>query len=91
MVNILHDILDVTDNNVEADKLLYEEEEHFFKVNPTRTRFIADFITKKRDRSKLGNCLVLVNTIQYGKDLHKLIPNSFVLNGGDKVKLRKQV
>ena len=87
----LNDSKFLLDNNVEPEKLLYEEEEHFFKVNPTRTRFIADFIAKKRDRSKLGNCLVLVNTIQYGKDLHALIPNSFVLNGSDKVKLRKQV
>lgn len=90
----LNDIQYLLDSGVDEKAvygLLYEEEEHFFKVNQTRLRFIAHYIEKTRNSSKLGNCLVLVNSIQYGKDLQQLIPNSYVLNGSNKAKARKEV
>jgi superfamily II DNA or RNA helicase len=71
--------------------LMYEEEEHFFKVNLNRKKWIADFVIETQQKSSISNTLILVNTIKFGKELHELIPNSYVLNGADKVNLRTTI
>lgn len=71
--------------------LMYEEEEHFFKVNLNRKKWIADFVIETQQKSSISNTLILVNTVKLGKELHELIPNSYVLNGSDKVNLRTTI
>ena len=88
----LNDVKYMTENGVkEPYGLMYEEEEHFFKVNVSRLQAIADLVISERQPGKVSNTLILVNTIKYGKDLQSLIPNSHVLNGSDKVKARNTV
>jgi superfamily II DNA or RNA helicase len=79
-------------NGIEdTSKLMYEDEEHFYKVNATRREWIANFVIETQQTCTISNTLILVNTIKYGKDLHKLIPNSYVLNGGDNVETRNKI
>jgi superfamily II DNA or RNA helicase len=88
----LNDVQYMLGNGVKDPySLMYEEEEHFFKVNAVRLQCIADLVISARQPGKVSNTLILVNTIKYGKDLHSLIPNSYVLNGSDKVKVRNTV
>lgn len=75
----------------DVHKIMYEEETEFCKTNETRTKWIAAFIVANRDKHHLGNTLVLVNNIKYGRTLQKLIPNSYFLHGSDKVKERDEV
>lgn len=69
----------------------YEEEKYYYDTNVPRMEWIAKFIIDNVSRKEMGNTLVLVNTIKYGKELHKLIPNSYVLNGSNKVDARKEI
>ena len=78
-------------HDVDSSKLLYEEEKHFCLTNDTRKDWIADFLIKNKENSKLGNTLVLVNNIKFGRDLQKLIPNSYFLHGKDKNKERDEI
>ena len=88
----LDDVSYLENNGIpRANLMMYEEEEHFVKTNASRMEWIANTIIENKAQSKLGNTLVLVNTIKYGKELHKLIPNSYVLNGSNSDKSRKAV
>jgi superfamily II DNA or RNA helicase len=78
-------------NNVNTVAMMWEEEDHFYKTNVVRMQVVANLLMKQRDSDARGNTLVLVNAIKYGKELSKLIPNSYFLNGSDHVKMRKQV
>lgn len=72
-------------------KLLYEEESHFCKTNVARMKWIASFISENRSKNILGNTLVLVNNIKYGRQLSKEIPDSYFLHGKDDDKVRTEV
>jgi superfamily II DNA or RNA helicase len=75
----------------EIEHLLYEEELHFLKSCITRQQWIANYIIEKSKSSKIGNTLILVNNIVYGKQLTKLIPNAVFLHGKDKDAIRQKV
>ena len=75
----------------ELDHILYEEEQLFLKSCNDRREWIANYIIEKSAASKVGNTLILVNNIAYGKKLAKSIPNAVFLYGKDKDKVRQQV
>lgn len=88
----LDDIQCLRDGGVKKPHdLMYEEEEHFIKSNTLRLQWLADRIVADSKKSKVGNTLVLINNIKFGKELGALIPNSHVLNGSNKDSARKAV
>lgn len=64
------------------------ERDYLRKLN-TRTEFIAEKIMLTHQ--KRGNTLVLVNGIEYGKKLSKLIPNSIFISASDSSDVRKAI
>lgn len=90
----LNDIQYLLDRGVPDEdvfKIMYEEENNFCKTNVTRMKWIARFVSENRNKNKLGNTLVLVNNIKYGRQLSKEIEGSYFLNGADDVKVRDEV
>ena len=68
----------------------YTQEKSYVKTNDERLEWIAMFLEAKRDMGK-GNVFCLVDGIQFGKKLQKLIPDSHFVYGKDEQKARKQV
>lgn len=90
----LNDIQYLAEHNIPEEdiyKMMWEEENEYCKTNKTRMKWIANFISANRSKNKLGNTLVLVNNIKYGRDLSKMIESSYFLNGADDVKVRDEV
>lgn len=73
-------------NNVFVD---YDTEKRWIKKNQKRTQFIANFIESMTKKN--GNSFVLVNGVDFGKKLSKMIPNSVFLYGEDDTTFRKKV
>lgn len=63
----------------------YHDENKFLVTDETRLEWISEFITEV---SNSGNTMVIVNRIETGEFLHKLIPNSMFLQGSTKNKDR---
>lgn len=59
----------------------YPEESSFLSKNPERIKFIADSINSIKHN---GNTLILVNSIDAGKELQKMIPESEFIYGKTK-------
>jgi superfamily II DNA or RNA helicase len=88
----LDDVKNLEKHGVNNTSLFqYEEEKYYYDTNKSRMQWIADFVIKNVETKELGNTLILVNTIKYGKELGALIPNSYVLNGSDKVDARQKI
>ena len=68
----------------------YQAEKRFHQTEKIRLDWIANQIESKRDQGK-GNVLCLVDGINFGKKLAKLIPDAIFLYGKDKMKERKKV
>jgi superfamily II DNA or RNA helicase len=75
----------------ELDKLLFEEEQFFLKNNTQRLQATADIIIAAQRNAKVGNVLVLVNNVTYGRDLAKLLPNAHFLSGTKSIEEREDV
>lgn len=67
----------------------FTAERAWLKSKKERTEFIAHVIQSAT--SKTGNSFVLVNGVDYGKRLAKLIPNAIFVYGQDESDVRKQV
>lgn len=84
MANCHVHVLQLNDNHVEFAS--YDEERSFLTKDPARLIWLAD---KCREIEATGNTLILVNNIETGKFLKRLIPNSVFVNGSVKTKDRK--
>lgn len=67
----------------------FQAEREFLRKQTLRTEFIAEKIMYTR--TKHGNTLVLVNGIEYGKKLSKLIPDSIFISAADSAEVRKAI
>lgn len=67
----------------------FTSERTWIKTNKLRNIFLAYLIEKETKRS--GNSFVLVNGVDFGKRLAKLIPNSIFIDGTDHTKVRKEI
>lgn len=67
----------------------YAAEKKYLIKHKGRNQWIADHLDQKR--LDTGNTLVLVSSIDQGKALAALTPNSVFVHGADKVKARKQI
>lgn len=67
----------------------YDSETEFITTHIPRLEVIAEDLMRTRD--KYGNTLVLVGSVDAGKALQKLIPNSVFLYGQNKTKERRIV
>lgn len=65
-------------------------EKRFLQHDETRLQWIANYIEKKKDE-KLGNTLILVDGISFGKKLAGMIDGAIFLQGSVKMKDRKKV
>jgi len=85
----------------EAEKVSYKEylqtifpdfdsEKQYLNSKKPRLKFIANMIENNRMKDK-GNSLLLVNSVDTGKKISKLIPNSYFIYGMDKKQFRKEV
>lgn len=68
----------------------YASERAYLTKHQERIEALAKLIMQKRDEH--GNTLVLVNTqsLQLGRDLQELIPDSVYLDGGSKSEIRQE-
>lgn len=66
----------------------YENEKSYLKTNPARLENIADIITTMTD--EYGNSFILVNTIDFGKKLAKLLGEKAIFISS-KIKDRKPI
>lgn len=69
------DIMKLVDD---AEFSSYEEEKDYIISDKERTQWLLDFCT---DLSKKGNTLVLVDSLDLGKKLSSMVPNSFFIYG----------
>jgi len=102
LIEDMHDKWEDFNNSAkEEDKLSYKKfkstyfpdytaEKKFLKSKVARMKYIAGLIQDQRSKEK-GNCLVLVNGVEFGKNLCKLIPNAYFVHGPDKREIRKQI
>jgi superfamily II DNA or RNA helicase len=67
----------------------FASERAWMKVHKKRNIFLTHFIEQTTNAS--GNSFVLVNGVDYGKRLSKLIPNSIFVFGKDDNEVRKQI
>lgn len=65
-------------------------EKRYLQHDVRRLDWIATYIENKKDE-KLGNTLVLVDGISFGKKLSEMIPGAVFLQGKDKMKERKKI
>ena len=74
-----------------ADSYLpdFTAEKKYLHSHDERTQWIADYIQAQHSLG-LGNVLCLVNGINFGKKLTKLIPGAIFLSGKNKVEERKE-
>ena len=67
----------------------YPSERNWLKANKSRNAFLADFIANAT--AHIGNSFVLVNGVDFGKRLAKIIPNAIFVHGADDNAVRKQI
>lgn len=67
----------------------FTAERAWIKTNKDRNKFLA-YVIYNETTSK-GNSFVLVNGVDFGKRLTKLIPNAIFVYGADDTKVRKQI
>lgn len=68
----------------------WSAEKRYLQQEPARLQWIADYIELRRDMRK-GNVLCLVNGVQVGKDLAKIVPSAHFVHGKDKMKVRREI
>ena len=68
----------------------YQAEKSFLQTYKPRMEWIAHFLAAQHDLGN-GNILCLVNGINVGKKLAKMVDGAIFLSGKDKVKVRKEV
>lgn len=68
----------------------WNQEKSYLQNNKKRMQHICDMIEEKRSQNK-GNVFCLVDGVQFGKKLAKLIPNARFVHGKDKKKARREV
>ena len=68
----------------------YSAEKRYLQTNAERLEWICMYIEAKRDMGK-GNVFCLVDGVNFGKKLAKLIPDSVFVYGKDKKKARREV
>lgn len=68
----------------------YTNEKKYLQTNKERLQLICDMIEDKRNEQK-GNVFCLVDGVNFGKKLAKLIPDAVFVYGKDKKKARRQV
>lgn len=98
----LHEEYDeyLKENEDEPDILTYPQfltaffpdwpsERGFLQTETRRTNWIVDYIEALSSKEK-GNVLCLVNGINYGKKLSKLIPGSVFIHGKDNMAVRSE-
>jgi superfamily II DNA or RNA helicase len=68
----------------------YSAEKGYLQTNNERLEWIKMYIEAKRDVGK-GNVFCLVDGVNFGKKLAKLIPGAIFVHGKDKKKARKEV
>ena len=84
--NLHINIIQTDDSHVEFSD--YHAETEWLATNQERTAFLANFYDGLRKEH--GNTLILVNSIESGKKLEKLIPNSKFISGVTKLKDRSE-
>lgn len=67
----------------------FAAERQWIKTNKARNVFLSELIQDAT--TTYGNSFVLVNGIDFGKRLAKLIPNSIFVHGADDTTVRKQI
>lgn len=67
----------------------FTSENNWIKTNKMRNLFLAHLI--KKATNVTGNSFVLVNGVDFGKRLAKVIPNSIFVHGADDSAVRKQI
>lgn len=67
----------------------FTSERTWIKTNKLRNIFLAHIIEQKTKQN--GNSFVLVNGVDFGKKLAKLIPNAIFIDGSDHTTVRKQI
>lgn len=68
----------------------WSAEKRYLQQEPDRLQWIVDYIELRRDMRN-GNVLCLVNGIQVGKTLAKMVSNAHFVYGQDKMKVRRQI
>jgi len=68
----------------------YTAEKRYLQINPNRLDYIAGLIKEKQSERK-GNVFCLVDGVNFGKKLTKLIPGAVFVHGKDKKKARREV
>jgi superfamily II DNA or RNA helicase len=68
----------------------WSTEKRYLQQDEKRLEWICDYLAKKKDE-KLGNTLVLVDGISFGKKLSTMIDGAIFLQGKDKMKERQKV
>jgi superfamily II DNA or RNA helicase len=68
----------------------FTAEKSYLQIRKERLEWISNSIYQKSQQAK-GNSLVLVSSVNVGKKLQKLIPNSIFLCGADSAEDRKKV
>jgi len=68
----------------------YSAEKRFLQTEKDRLEWISLYVEAKRDLGK-GNVLCLVNGVNVGKKLVKMVKNAHFVHGKDKMKARKDV
>lgn len=79
--------IDIIQTQEQAKFNTYQDETKYLTSNPKRINWISKFISQLGEE---GNTLVLVNRIETGEELEKLIPGSKFISGKIKVKDRKE-
>lgn len=68
----------------------FTSEKKFLHSEKSRLDWIANYVESFRLLGK-GNVLCLVNGVQFGKKLTKIVPDSVFLHGKDDTKVRKEI
>lgn len=68
----------------------FPSERKYLHNKKTRNQFLAELIIEKSSKNK-GNTLVIVTSIEHGKNLQALVPNSYFIDGTDKKKIRREI
>ena len=68
----------------------FTSEKKFLHSEKSRLDWIANYVESFRLLGK-GNVLCLVNGVQFGKKLAKIVPDSVFLHGKDDTKVRKEI
>jgi superfamily II DNA or RNA helicase len=74
----------------EFEEIEYGEQQKMLLMNKDRLQWISDLLIQKNETEHKGNILCLVNSVPFGKKLHKIIPNSIFLYGKDDQEVRQQ-